>query len=384
MFVHYIHAFRNFPETDLNPNFSFTGAYPIDNLSAQWVHTFTPSFLNEFRAGFDRENVQQLSTLTNTGFTIQSLGISGLNVGGPNGRPLRPNEEGFPLLNISGYLGMGSDLAASNLDNSQTYQMVDNVTVVKGKHTIKLGVDLRKLYDNATTNNWPFGSMSFTGDISGDPAADYMLGLSAHRSDSGGRSLTKARQWRTAVYLQDDWKITSKLTLNLGARWDRFGVPTDVNGVTRTFDWSQNPPVFTPAPGQIDHNLWTITNKDISPRIGFAYNPVQNWVVRGGYGIFYFGGQFDNINILQLNPPTAGSITITNPSLNPLATIQNPIPAALYPTNPIFNAVTLPANSLHPDTYVQNWNFTVSRQFGANVLDVGYVGNKGTHVDTQS
>ena len=382
LFVHYIGAFRNFPERDLNPNFSFTGTYPISNLSAQWVHTFTPTFLNEFRAGFDRENVAQLSTLTGTGFTIESLGISGLRVGGPNGRPLRSDEEGFPLLSIAGYLGMGSDLAASNLDNSQTYQMVDNLTLVKGKHTFKAGFDLRKLYDNATTNNWPFGSISFTGDISGDPAAAYMLGYPRTTLTPEGVPLTKARQWRTAVYIQDDWKVTPKLTLNLGARWDRFGVPTDVNAVTRTLDWSQSPPQFYPAPGQVLHNIWQVTNKDISPRFGFAYNPAASWVVRGGYGIFYFGGQFDNINILQLNPPTAGSLTITNPSLNPIATIENPVPAALYPANPFFNAVTLPPDPLHPDTYVQNWNLMVSKQFGANVLDVGYVGNKGTHVDT--
>ena len=382
LFVHYIRAFRNFPESILNPNFTFTGTYPIDNFSAQWVHTFNPSFINEFRAGFDRENVQQLSTVTNTGFTIESLGIHGLNVGGPNGRPLRSDEEGFPRLIISGYLGIGSNLADSNLDNSQTYQLVDNVTFIKGKHTIKSGFDLRRLYDNSTSNNWPFGSLTFTSDISGDAAAAYMLGYPRTVLTPEGVPTTKARQWRSAVYLQDDWKVTSKLTLNVGARWGRFGVPVDVNGVTRTLDWSRNPPQFYPVPGQVIHNLWQITNKDIGPRIGFAYNPASNWVLRGGYGIFYFGGQFDNIDILQLNPPTAGSLTITNPSLNPIATIQNPVPASLYPSNAIFNAVTLPANPLHPDTYVQNWNFTISKQFGANVLDVAYVGNKGTHVDT--
>jgi hypothetical protein len=62
LFVHYIQAFRNFPNRDLNPNFTFTGTYPINNLSAQWIHTFSPAFLNEFRAGFDREDVAQLST----------------------------------------------------------------------------------------------------------------------------------------------------------------------------------------------------------------------------------------------------------------------------------------------------------------------------------
>lgn len=382
LFVHYIRAFRNFPDTDLNPNFKFTGTYPISNLSAQYVHTFNPGLINEFRAGYDLENVAQLSTLTNTGFTIQSLGITGLNVGGPNGRPLRPYEEGFPLLGISGYLGMGSDLAASNLDDSQTYQLVDNLTFMKGTHTLKFGGDVRKLYDDATTNNWPFGSIAFTGDISGDPAAAYMLGYPRTTLTPEGVPITKARQWREAVYAQDDWKIAPRLTLNIGGRWDRFGVPVDVNAVTRTLDFSTNPPQFIPPPGQVAHNLWQIGNRDISPRFGFAYNPASNWVVRGGYGIFYFGGQFDNINILQLNPPTAGSLTITNPSLNPIATIQNPVPAALYPANPFFNAVTLPANPEHPDTYVQNWNVQLSKQFGSNVLEVGYVGNKGTHVDT--
>lgn len=384
VFVHYIAAHRSFPDTDLNPNFTFTGEYPMSNLQGQYIHSFTPSLLNEFRAGFDLENVSQLSTRTNTNFTIESLGIMGMKVGGPNGRPLRPDEEGFPLLNISGYLGMGDNLAASNLDNSRTYQFVDNLTWVKGSHTLKFGADVRRLFDDATTNNWPFGSLSFTSDIAGDSAAAYMLGYPRTVLTPEGVPITKAREWRSAYYAQDDWKLRPNLTLNLGIRWDLFNVPVDVNAVSRRLLFPPGaPPEFYPAPGVVDHNLWNQNWRDLSPRIGLAYSPTQSTVVRAGYGIFYFGGQFDNINILQLNPPTAGSLTVTNPPDNPLATIQNPIPAALYPTNPIYNAVTVPPNGYKPDTYVQNWNLQVSRQFGsANVLDVGYVGSKGTHVDT--
>jgi len=106
-------------------------------------------------------------------------------------------------------------------------------------------------------------------------------------------------------------------------------------------------------------------------------------VVRGGYGITYYGGQFDNINILQLNPPTAGSLTITNPTSNPLATIQNPVPAALYPNPPFFNVVTIPADRRRPDAMVQTWNVTVEQQFGHTVvLDTSYVGTKGSDLDT--
>ena len=381
LFVHYIYAFRNFPVTDVNPNFHFTGTYPIHNIAAQYLHIFSPAVVNELRVGADLEHVKQLSTRTGTDFTVESLGINGFKVGGPNGRPLNPNEEGFPLLLIAGYLGMGDDLAASNLDYSRTYQFVDNLTWTKGKHTLIFGGDIRYLLDDATTNNTPFGEQDFTGDISGNAAADFILGFPRTSLTPEGVPITKARQWRWAVYGQDNWRPTSKLTLNLGLRYEMFQPPLDVNGVTRTLDFSQPTPVFTPAPGQELHDIWKVTHKNFGPRIGFAYSVTPSLVVRGGYGIFYYGGQFDYINILQLNPPTAGSLTITNPSV-PVATIQNPVPASLYPANPFFNAVTLPADRKRPDLYLQTYNLTVAKQFGANVLNLSYVGVNGSHLDT--
>ena len=316
-------------------------------------------------------------------FTIESLGIMGMKVNGngPNGRPLRKDEEGFPLLGVSGYIGMGDDFAASNLDNSRTYQFVDNVSFLKGKHALKVGGDIRKLLDDATTNNTPFGSLSFDGSLSGDPAADYVLGLPRTVLTPEGVPMTAARQWRIAFYGQDDWKVTPKLTLNLGLRYDLFNPPKDINHSIYTLDFITNPkaPTFIP----VTDPIWSISHRDFSPRLGFAYSVTPRMVVRGGYGIFYFGGQFDHINILQLNPPTAGSVTITNQlGVGSLVTIENPMPPSANPLTPI-NAVTLASDGKHPDTYVQNWNLQVSRQFGNHdVLEVGYVGSKGTHVDT--
>jgi outer membrane receptor protein involved in Fe transport len=379
LFAHYIFAHRDFPLTEINPNFKFTGNYPMHNFQVQYVHTFGPTLINEMRAGFDFENVSQLGSHTSTDFTIESLGILGMKVNGPNGRPLRQDEQGFPLLEISGYIGMGDDYAASNLDNSRTIQFVDNLTVIHGKHALKFGMDVRKLLDDATTNNWPFGNLNFTGDMSGDAAADFMLGDPRTVLTPEGVPITKARQWRYALYAQDDFKATPKLTFNLGLRYDLFGVPRDANHVTYTLDFT-NPtsPIFIPAPDP----LWHISHRDFSPRLGFAYSVTPSTVVRGGYGIFYFGGQFDNINILQLNPPTAGSLTITSAPGNVLSTIENPMPAGVDPTDTI-NAVTLTPDREHPDSYVQNWNLQVSRQFTkTDVLEVGYVGSKGTHVDT--
>jgi len=386
VFAHYIYTKRDFPNTDVNPNFRYTGTYPMHNAALQYLHMFTPTLLNEFRAGANMEHVKVLSVRTGNGFTIESLGINGFLVGGPAGRTLKPNEEGFPLLTISGFLGMGDSQAASNLDYSRTFMLADNVTWTKGKHTLLFGTDIRMAADNATTNNTPFGQQSFTGDMTGYAAADYMIGVPRTSITPEGVPITAARQWRTAEYFQDNWRLTNKLTLNLGIRYEIYAPPVDINNVSRTLDFSTATPQLTPAPGQRLNNIWSITHKDIGPRLGFAYSVLPKTVIRGGYGITYYGGQFDNINILQLNPPTAGSLTITNPNggptAPPVATINTPVPASLYPANPYFNVVTLPADRHRPDAMVQTWNVTVSQQFGSAVLDSTYVGTRGSTLDT--
>jgi len=384
VFAHYIRSRRDFPNYELNPNFYFNGTFPNTSFSSQWVHTFSPALVNEVRFGFNLANVSVLSPRAGTNFTIESLGIHGMNVGGPGGRPLRPDEQGFPLININGYMGMGDDQAASNLDNSRTYQVVDNVSWTRGSHALKFGGDVRRLLDDATTNNWPFGQLFFTGDITGEGGADYMLGYPFRTLTPEGVPISKIRQWRYGIYVQDDWKVNSNLTVNLGLRYDFFGQPREINAVTRTlrFDLDPSGPVLWPPPGQVadiyknEYNYW-------SPRFGFAWRLPRNMVVRGGYGIFYSAAQFDNMNILQLNPPTAGSLTVLNTVSNPIATIETPVPAALYPNNPIFNVVSAPIDRRRRNAYMQNFNLQVSRQFGSNdVFEAGWVGSKGTHVDT--
>ena len=210
-------------------------------MALQYLHIFNPKLVNEFRFGANLEHVQQLSTLTNTGFTIESLGINGMKVGGPNGRPLKPNEEGFPLLNISGYIGIGSDLAASNLDGQPHLPIGRRRFLDEGKACLHLCAYIRYIQDNATTNNWPFGQIYFTGDITGDPAADFLLGYPKTTLTPEGVPITKARQWRSAEYVQDNWKVRPNLTINAGLRYDIFAPPIDVNGVTRTLDFSSSP-----------------------------------------------------------------------------------------------------------------------------------------------
>ena len=198
------------------------------------------------RFGWNLANVSKLTPRSNSDFTIESLGITGLRVGGPSGRPLRPDEQGFPVMNITGLLGIGDSQASSNLDNSRTYQLVDNVSWIRGSHAFKFGGDVRRLLDDATTNNWPFSQMTFSGDLTGNAAADFMLGYPRTTLTPEGVPISAIRQWRFAVYAQDDWKVTRNLTLNLGLRYDLYGQPHEINGVTRTlrFDLDPTKPVY--------------------------------------------------------------------------------------------------------------------------------------------
>ncbi len=374
--LHFVYAHRNFPSVDPNPNFTYKGTYPIYNSGLQYVHTFSPKMVNELRLGVDLEHVKQLSTLANTSFTAASIGIQGFTV---NGAPLPPQDEGFPIISSSDLIGMGNGIAASNLDDSRTYQGVDNLTWVRGKHTLIFGADIRRTQDDATTDNTPYGQLNFSGAETGFDGADFILGVPSFVITPEGVPLTLARQWRDSFYVQDNWKASNRLTLNLGLRYDLWVPPHDDLDTSRTLDFSTSPPSIVPLADPI----WKITYKDFSPRVGFAYSFRNQTVLRGGYGITYFGGQFDNINILQLNPPADPSFTLNNgtvPSNPPLATIEQPVPPELAAANA--NVASLPANDRHPDLYLQTWNLTLSQQFGANVLDISYVGVKGTHQDT--
>jgi outer membrane receptor protein involved in Fe transport len=385
VFGHYIYQFLSFPNFDFNPVFKTDRDFRNQSVAFQHVHTFNPTLLNEFRFGYQRGNRNQLSPLRNTNFTQDDIGIHGMKVNGPNGRPFTQIETGFPVIDISGFVGMGDrNVGGYCLDFSRTFQFVDNLSVIRGNHAMKVGADIRRLLDDASTSNWPFGEINFTDDIANNAMASYMLGFPRTVLTPEGIPVSAVRQWRTSYYFQDDWRVTRNLTLNLGLRYDLLGLPHDNLGNSRTlrFDLDPNGPVLWPAVGTVT-GLWINEHNHFAPRFGFAYRIRNTTVVRGGYGIFTGAIHFDNINIMQLNPPVAGSITIINNPLQPVATIQYPMPASLFPQSPYYNITSVQPDRHYRNGYMQNWNLQLAQEISRNdVLEVGYVGSKGTHLDT--
>ena len=394
MNLHFMYAKRASLISEGNPHFNDNESLPIYNAGLQYIHTVSPTLVNELRLGVDFESDKLLTTYANTDFTPSSIGINGF--GQPNGKPFSSAAAGFPVISSNELIGVGSGYGIG-LDQGKTYQAVDNMTWSHGTHTLIFGGDIRHVQDNADTSNTPYGVLTFDGSLTASQAAnapgnqggfdgaDLMLGLPAQVITPEGIPLTEARQWRIFLYVQHNWKATHNLTINTGLNWSLWTPPSNNLNTSESLDWNTNPLQLVPL-----HSfspLWHISGKDFGPRVGFAYSLPHKMVVRGAYGISFFGGQFDNINILQLNPPADPSVSLFNGNCGycttpnaPSLTLSHPTSSTIPPT--VANIVSLPPDNRHPDLYLQTWNGTVSKQFGSNVIDLSYVGVKGLHEDT--
>src|ERR1039458_1637702 len=192
-----------------------------------------------------------------------------------------PRDFGYPGISITDYSRVG-DVASLPIDrHDNTYQLVDNFSLIRGAHSLKAGVEARILQLNAYIEIYSRGQINFTGAMTGSGIGDLLVGLPTLgiQSQYTGPQTLRGKSW--SGYFQDDWKVTRNLTLNLGVRYEYDTPPTDPTNRMATFDFKDGitEPVGTnglsrsgtrPAP----HNF--------APRVGFAWSPLKNTVVRGG------------------------------------------------------------------------------------------------------
>ncbi len=351
-------------------------------LSIGWTHTFTTSMLNDFRYGYMRHTGDRATY--GQGFTSPAdFGIAGI----PDCLASVPNTGGgkkcgTPGVSINGFNGLGT--GQTLYEPATTLQFSDMVTKIAGRHSLKTGAEFRHYAINNYQPNGVTGSFSFNGAATGNGLADFLFGaLNNGSSVQVQNTSLNTRAWASAFFVQDDFKVTPSLTLNLGlryqidqsfhethhglaffnpytAQWEQFGV----NAPSTSFD--------TP---------W----KEFGPRIGFAWNPVSGFVVRGGYGITYPGavghgragdGQ-PGPNLLATTPLSLGT------NWSNLPTIANPSPSAITAPIPVNGDVSFaswaPRKQVPP--YMQLWNFTLEQQVGRDsVAQLSYVGSHGTHL----
>lgn len=373
----------------------FTTAFRAQNFGLGYTKIVTPTIVNDLRFGINRIRANQLAIQTDTDFTHRDLGFD-FRVVGDGNRTLTPREEGVPNINIAGYAGGGSGNVTFNINS--TYEAADSLIISRGKHNYKLGGQWRSGPTDNEASNLPRGQITFTRDITGipDAFAAFMLGVPLNANSAEGAPLSAIRQQKVGLYWLDDFKATSKLTINFGIRWDWYGGVTDANGRIRNLSFATGEgrlingafaPMLVPNPN-INQVLYDVNYKQIMPRLGIAYRLSDTTVLRTGSGLYYSPQQTNNFNILGLNPPFSGSVVFQNDRTRPTATIQNPFlgsPAGGGPAALVALGWLQPENnnrSKYLNNSIWQWTAEIEKSLGREiVLGVAYVGSASSHID---
>jgi hypothetical protein len=377
---------------------------PISNTVVDWSHTFSSHLLNDARVGV---NYVKLHNGTQFSSAVGDLGNTlGIGNGNPSGVP------GLLSIGLGSILTSVGNSGVQQKFNDAVIQASDTVIVTHNRHLFHTGFEFWRARINTfyTGNNGALGSINFTGIFSsdappagtgGDAGADFFLGLPANygRGVSGGE--WGQRQSIFGAYLQDDWRVTDKLTLNLGLRYEAHTPWTERKDEQTNFDLisgqliAPNCSLVTPLLGtapvtcqQGSKGLYdgTYGLKDFQPRVGFAWTPAKlggNTVVRGAFTISsYMEGTGTNLR-LPINPPFTPAETFVN--YNTLAFPTTTTGQGLVPvganTDPFAGALVRVWDPHVQPAITQQWNLTIQHQLpGVGTLQVGYVGQHGTHL----
>ncbi|HTP34375.1 MAG TPA: TonB-dependent receptor [Candidatus Acidoferrales bacterium] len=362
------------------------GGNPFDsyidgiNTGATWNHIFTPTLILSVRGGwnygfFARDNPAS----TRGQFYNQQLGLNG----GTNSIP-----GSFSNFNPTGYASLGLGPNNPVYRDSQNRQLTADVTWTHGKHSLKFGGSLIKSQNNIfNIRNEIGGPYAFNGQYTKDGMADFLLGMVSGFTWNT-RLQVNLRSWNDAAFIQDDWKITPNLTLNLGLRYEvvlPFVEKRDRIGDFDNWTSPSNPQLVTAKGGGSRYErAMTATDKNnFMPRVGFAYKLGARTVIRSGYGIFYsYMEPLGDAEWLIGNLPFAYGVTLNGSTTSPAFTLANGLPPGALDVSKATGVQLSSIERQAISPYAQQWNFNIQRDFGGNwLLEVGYAGSRGTHLE---
>jgi len=377
----------------------------VNSVAADYVFTVTPSLLLNFRYSFTDRTHDNIEL--SRGFDLTSLGF-------PNYIQQEAKLKVFPRFAAAGYVNLGNN-EGINAFSYLSHSFQASGTKVTSAHTMKFGADVRVAkvpQDRAidASGTYPF-SRAFTqgpnaltgGATAGDAYASMLLGVM-----SGGAFGTlihsQASNPYYGIYLQDDWKVTSKLTLNIGMRYELEVPRTESENRLDWFDYDAVSPLSGRVPGfgelrgglqfaAVNGNPRRHFNTDrnnFAPRFGFAYQLGGGTVVRGGYGIFYGSGSVGAAgwNVASLGFAPSTDLVASLDGLRPNVYLDNPFPNGF--AQAVGNSrgllsftgqdITRLFDRHAPIPYNQQWNFNLQRQFGSILVQAAYSGSRGIHL----
>lgn len=381
------------------------------------TYVFSPNLVNQFRFGFSRIRV---TSVPDEPFSAASLGITS---------PFANTYPGAPTLSINGFdssFAFGTSTLADQSSRINAYTFGDTLSWTAGNHRFKFGGEYRqstvKFYFNAFSRGQILYGDTFTSGVRTATAfQNFLMGIGTSLIGSGifDRSF---RVKDTSGFIQDDWKISKNLTINLGVRYDLFGLPVDTQGRLVNFIPSQlrvgtnaapagSPNGFVQAEGgslagvpTVEKTLVPTDKNNFAPRVGFAYRlwGDDSIVLRGGYGFYYdkISTRYANTQLFNYPYFVLGVGLVNNLAAQPspfFRTSANPFiplpPASSFPTattipSPItaLSPLGVPISGVFVDPdlqtpYIQQFNLSLQGTFAKNYLwEFGFVGNRGTHL----
>jgi hypothetical protein len=399
-------------------------AYAIvlsENVAVSETHIFNPSLTNEIRFGYNWGRFDNLQENYFNPNLAASVGFGGV----PSG-PSFPDNGGVPVGNISNLALFGDNASTPSLEGQNVYQILDNLTKIAGKHSLKFGLTLQSVRMSFLQPSHSRGDYTYTGlytsllnkSFTGYSVADFLADQMNSASLSNESRVNDVR-WYRSGYFQDDWKILPKLALNLGLRYDYYQPNKENSGRQSNFvnltggvgtgtglyqipEQASGVPISAAFQSVLAANnvtLQYVANPHLvnaqmgnfAPRIGFAYQLTPLWVVRGGWGLFYGGLESFGGRNLGATYPFAFTGTLSAPSCAlgncPNVGISVETGFAQQIAQGLQNFVSNPTLQSLPPTihtaYTMNYNFTVERALSNSlVATAGYVANASRHLET--
>jgi len=334
-----------------------------DAVAGDYDWAVTPAALNQLRFGYSRRDLNQAS-LQNGGIAVPGL-------------PANSFGSVLPIFAVAGYQQVGPTTAANSRFTTSVTEYMDTFTVVKGRHTLKLGTDVRREALDVLNPPNPTGSFGFTATGSGNAVASLLLGQVNAFTIDIQKNAIQPRAHIAEFFAGDDWRVGSRLTLNVGVRYTLNFPSTELHDQGAIFNLHTQALDFP-------HTARELECCDFGPRVGLAYRMSERWVVRSGYGMVWFEQsgittpftlpEFPFVQTLGQQSPDnmTAAFTLSNgPS------VQVSAPNA----NSGLGQGVFGVDRKNGSGYSQQWNVTVQRTVGNNwSFEAGYLGSKNTRL----
>jgi hypothetical protein len=377
----------------INPSSNTFSPSSFRNAAFGYTHILTPRLVNDFRLGFNLVSTNFFNYFEHNGIkgAGSALGIPGFTA------DVDSNNPGLPTINITNYQGTAGEDGTNWLQDDRTLTLYDQLSWTKNKHNITAGVSFRRLSIGRAATNGPRGTFTFSGQYTGDAAADFFLGIASSDITPFFQVKGEIYQFRDGFFVQDNWQVSQKFTLQYGVRYELPQVAKSLNGVGRKLNADETA-LFPAQGGTNAANAQAIpgfafsdpNHTNVAPRVGFSYRATEKTVIRGGGGIYYNANHLNSYTLSSTNYPYSASVTYSGVTAKagnvPNVTLSNPTPGAgtvspVAGTPGTYVSAFTEDPHLPPATMYQ-WNVDVGQEVWKNAgLELQYLGSHTIHLD---